>query len=254
MEAQRIEREREFHNSLADGEFEDRRLINRLSYSFYSKDAASPLWGPVWSRLELSEKRVLDYGCGDGKFSMELAGRGALVEGIDISDSLVKLAASSIPQGLPKPTFSVRDAHATGFPDNSFDYVFGNGILHHLELEKAYREVVRVLKPEGRAFFMEPMEHHPLLLLLRKATPKARSVDEKPLDLTEIRMAGRFFHEVRYTEHFVFAVLAAPLHLASQKAALWLIKALDRMDRSMIGVFPGLGRYAWLSMLELGKA
>jgi len=113
---------------------------------------------------------------------------------------------------------------------------------------------VRVLKPEGRAFFMEPMEHHPLLLLLRKATPKARSVDEKPLDLTEIRMAGRFFHEVRYTEHFVFAVLAAPLHLASQKAALWLIKALDRMDRSMIGVFPGLGRYAWLSMLELGKA
>jgi len=207
----------------------------------------------VWSKVNVSGKSVLDYGCGNGGFSVKLARMGAQVEGIDISDGVVELAARSVPEGVSRPNFSARDAHSTGFPDESFDYVFGNGILHHLELERAYREVARVMKPGGKAFFMEPMEQHPLLVLLRKATPSLRSVDEKPLNLEEIKMASRFFQNVKWTEHFLIAVLGAPVHLVSNKAAFWLIKGLDQLDRGMFRVFPGLGRYAWLSMLELGK-
>ena len=254
VDTQRIEREREFHNSLTDHKFDERRLINRLSRSFYSKGERSPIWGPVWSQVNLSGKQVLDYGCGDGGFSFLLASRGAWVEGIDISDSLVKLATQSVPEGIPKPRFSVRDAHATGFADGTFDYVFGNGILHHLELEKAYREAARVLKPGGRAFFMEPMEQHPLLVLLRKTTPAARSVDERPLTLKEIEMAGGFFQDVEHTEHFLLAVMAAPVHMASDKVAFSIVRGLDWLDRKIFRIFPGLRRYAWLSMLELGKA
>lgn len=254
MDAQRIEREREFHNCLAESEFESRKLINRLSWSFYSKGERSPIWGPVWSQIDVRGKSVLDYGSGDGGFSFDLARRGALVEGIDISELLVKVATRTVPEGIPRPKFSVRDAHATGFRDESFDYVFGNGILHHLELEGAYREIARLLKPGGRAFFMEPMEQHPLLVLLRKATPSLRSVDEKPLNLEEIKMAQRFFPNVRHTEHYVFAVVAAPIHLASRTAAFWVIKGLDQVDRGMIRIFPGLRRYAWQCLLELEKS
>jgi 2-polyprenyl-3-methyl-5-hydroxy-6-metoxy-1,4-benzoquinol methylase len=253
MDAQRIEREREFHNALAESEFDSRKLINRLSWSFYHKGEQSPIWGPVWSQVDVSGKNVLDYGSGDGGFSFELARRGAVVEGIDISESLVEFATRRIPEGVLRPKFSVRDAHATGFPDESFDYVFGNGILHHLELERAYREVARVLKPGGRAFFMEPMEQHPLLVLLRRATPSLRSVDEKPLNMEEINMVQGFFRDVRHTEHFLCAVVAAPVHLVSNKAAFWLIKGLDWLDGEIMRLFPRLGRYAWLSMLELGK-
>jgi len=253
VDAKRVEREREFHNSLTDNEFEDRRLINRLSRSFYSKEERSPIWGPVWSKVNLSGKRVLDYGCGGGGFSFLLASRGALVEGIDISDSLVALAARSIPEGIPKPRFSVRDAQATGFADGTFDYVFGNGILHHLELDKAYQEVARVLKPGGRAFFMEPMEQHPLLMLLRKVTPAARSIDERPMTLEQFMMAEQFFQSVEHKEHFLLAVVAAPVHLASDKVAFSMVRGLDWLDGRIFGAFPGLGRYAWLSMLELGK-
>lgn len=251
---ERIDREREFHNALSEANFDDRRIIERLSASFYSKREDSALWGPVWSHVNLAGKRVLDYGCGNGGFSKLLASKGALVEGIDISESLVNLARRSVPEGITSPIFSVRDAHATGFPDASFDHVFGNGILHHLELDKAYREVARVLKPGGRAFFMEPMEQHPLLLLVRKATPAARSVDEKPMTLEEIQVAEQFFKKVKHTEHFLFAVVAAPVHLASNRVAFSMIKALDWLDRGMFKAFPGLGRYAWLSMLELEKA
>ena len=252
MDTQRIEREREFHDSLAQHEFEDRRLINRLSSSFYSKAEHSPIWGPVWASVDLRDKRVLDYGCGDGGFSFTLVKRGARVEGIDISPALVELASTKIPNGA-MVNFSVRDAHDTGFPDAAFDYVFGNGILHHLELKRAYREVARVLKPGGKAFFMEPMAHHPLAVLMRKATPAARSVDEMPLTAKQVQLAKQYFSECRYTGHYVFAVLAAPVHLASEEAAFWLVRTVDRMDRSLIGAFPKLGRYAWQTMLELGK-
>lgn len=254
MDIQRIEREREFHNWLAKTEFGCRKVINQLSQSFYSKKEQSAIWGPVWSQIDVKARRVLDYGSGNGAFSFELARRGAVVEGIDISEGLVDLATRTIPPGIARPTFSVRDAHATGFQENTFDYVFGNGILHHLELEKAYCEIARVLKPGGKAFFMEPMAQHPLLVLLRKATPSLRSVDEKPLSVEEMKIARRFFEEVRYTEHFLSAVLAAPVHLVSNKAAFGLIGMLDSVDRGLIGLFPGLGRYAWLSMLELGKS
>lgn len=250
----RIEREREFHNALCEANFGGRRMIDRLSGSFYSKSDDSALWGPVWAKINLSGKRALDYGCGNGGFSYLLASRGAFVEGIDLSESLVEVAKQRTPHGIPQPKFSVRDAHATGLADGSFDYVFGNGILHHLELEKAYREISRVLKPGGRAFFMEPMDQNPMLVLLRKVTPSARSVDEKPMTLEEIQTAERFFINVKHTEHFLFAVVAAPIHLASDKIAFWTIKGLDLMDRGMFKFFPGLKRYAWLSMLEMEKA
>jgi 2-polyprenyl-3-methyl-5-hydroxy-6-metoxy-1,4-benzoquinol methylase len=254
VETGRIEREREFHNSLSENEFAGRRLIDKLSWSFYSKEERSPIWGPVWSQIDLRGKRVLDYGCGNGGFSSLLAKKGALVEGIDISESLVELATRSASAGTVKATFSVRDAHATEFPADYFDHVFGNGILHHLELERAYKEVARVLKHGGTAFFMEPMEHHPLAILMRKATPAARSVDEKPLSLEQIEMAQRFFDSFRHTDHYLTAVIAAPLHLANRTAAFWAVKGLDHLDRGMIQVFPSLGRYAWQSMLELGKS
>lgn len=252
VQTERVEREKRFHDSLAQNEFEDRRLINRLSSSFYSKAEHGPMWGPVWASVDLREKRVLDYGCGDGGFSFTLAKRGARVEGIDISPALVELASTKVPDGAVV-SFSARDAHETGFPGDSFDYVFGNGILHHLDLERAYREVARVLKPGGKAFFMEPLAHHPLAVLMRKATPAARSVDEMPLTIQQVQLANRYFSDCRCTGHYVLAVLAAPVHLASEGAAFWLVKAVDRFDRTMISAFPKLGRYAWQMMLELGK-
>ena len=93
-----------------------------------------------------------------------------------------------------------------------------------------------------------------MLVLLRKATPSARSVDEKPLTLEEIQKADQFFSHVTHTEHFLFAVVAAPIHLASNNIAFWTIKGLDFIDRGMLKAFPGLRRYAWLSMLEMEKA
>ena len=50
------------------------------------------------------------------------------------------------------------DANKLPFPDESFDYVFGNSVLHHLEnFEQAIADSYRVLKPKGAAIFAEPL-------------------------------------------------------------------------------------------------
>jgi SAM-dependent methyltransferase len=42
------------------------------------------------------------------------------------------------------------------YADSTFDAVYGSSVLHHLDLDRALREVFRVLRPGGRAAFAEP--------------------------------------------------------------------------------------------------
>lgn len=120
------------------------------------------LWSPLWNATSVRGAAVLDYGCGDGSFSHLMTSHGAQVYGVDISLQEIGRARAAAPAG-GKGTrqFLMGDAHIAPFPDNFFDFVVGNGALHHLDLERAYAEIARVLKPGGRAFFMEPMYHHP---------------------------------------------------------------------------------------------
>jgi SAM-dependent methyltransferase len=249
-------REREFYDELVTEGSATRSLLDRFSEAFYEKGSRGRMWAPVWKKLDLSGAAVLDYGCGDGKFSQRLASLGAHVVGVDISPKLIEQArgsASKIGMNGSSPLFMVGDAHRTPFEDNSFDYVFGNGVLHHLDLDRAYAEIARVLRPGGKALFMEPMYHHPLLWALRRLTPKAHTADEKPLSLDDMEQARRWFCECSHREHFLVAVCFAPAHMLGKRAALAVLGVVDRFDQLLIRLMPSLRKYAWLSMLELGK-
>jgi ubiquinone/menaquinone biosynthesis C-methylase UbiE len=135
--------------------------------------------------------QVLEIGCGHGDFALKLLRSGvSRVAGIDISDVYVADAAGkSAAAGFPAESydFKVMDAHHLEYDANQFDYVVGHGILHHLDLEVCLAEIRRVLKPGGRALFIEPLAGNPLLRLFRVLTPAARTVDEKPLDSQDLR-------------------------------------------------------------------
>jgi ubiquinone/menaquinone biosynthesis C-methylase UbiE len=86
-------------------------------------------------------KDVLEYGCGDGSFSLlalKLPAISASLTGIDISDVAIgKAAARPAQLGYQNARFREMNAEAMSFPDESFDVVFGRAIIHHLDLEKS---------------------------------------------------------------------------------------------------------------------
>jgi SAM-dependent methyltransferase len=139
--------------------------------------------------------------------------------------------------------FRQMDAHKLEFPDATFDFVFGVAILHHLEMERAVREIHRVLKPGGTMIFVEPLRNNPAARIVRWLTPHARTPDELPLGRPELDLVSRYF-EVDNLYSELFLVLGA---LASS----WLYsnpinpvtKFSDRIDRAIVGAMPFLGPY-----------
>jgi SAM-dependent methyltransferase len=182
-----------------------------------------------------------------------LADRGAKVTGIDISPGVIEVAKQARPEHCSPPMFVVGDAQNTGFADQHFDLVLGTGILHHLNLDLAYAEIARILKAGGMALFMEPQAGSLFLRAFRKVTPRARSVDERPLYPEDITLASRYFSKIRTHEYFLLSVAAAPLHLASERLAGYAARAIDRLDQTVFARSASARRSAWYTRLEMTR-
>ncbi len=143
----RVKREREYHNCyFAEG---NREPTQKFYHVF---GASTEHYERQLTALGCAGKRVLEYGCGDGQWSHAyfLAERGADVTGIDISDVAIQLAQDEADRrGLRKATFRMMNAEQLEFADSSFDLICGSAILHHLDLERSYAELARVLTCEA---------------------------------------------------------------------------------------------------------
>lgn len=84
--------------------------------------------------------------CGTGRHAEYLAGLGHTVTGVDSSPDMLAVARAKVPVA----TFLERALTALPLPDRSTDLVVCGIALNHLDqLEPAYREFVRVLRPGG---------------------------------------------------------------------------------------------------------
>jgi SAM-dependent methyltransferase len=112
---------------------------------------------------------------------------------INISEAEIKKGLIFAETSVNKPILRLMDAHQLAFDNNYFDVVFGGSILHHLNLPVALSEVRRVLKPNGKICFYEPLDNNPIGKLVRFLTPQARTVDEQPFRFQELRMLREYF-------------------------------------------------------------
>ena len=110
----------------------------------------------------LRGKHLLEIGCGMGYDSLEFLKRGVRVTATDLTPNAVALARRHFELKKVQAE-DVRTANALDlpFPDNTFDAVWANGVLHATgDSQRAVQEARRVLKPGGRAiishFYRKP--------------------------------------------------------------------------------------------------
>ena len=101
-----------------------------------------------WRTEELRGERVLDAGCGMGRFTEVCCDAGAEVHAVDLSEA-VEVAAHNLVD-RPNAFFYQADIFDLPFREASFDRVFSIGVLHHTPNTKAaFQQLVRLVRPGG---------------------------------------------------------------------------------------------------------
>jgi ubiquinone/menaquinone biosynthesis C-methylase UbiE len=152
---------------------------------------------PAFARLgDVAGLSVLDFGCGHGMAALALAKCGAHVTAFDLSHGYLDEARERASFNGLVVQFVQADGHRLPFADASFDRIWGNAVLHHLDLNVAAAELRRVLRPDGCAVFCEPWGENRLVELARRQFPypgKHRTVDEEPLRLPQLQTLRQHF-------------------------------------------------------------
>ena len=177
---------------------------------------------------DVNEKLILELGCGRGEMAVTLARLGAKVTGIDIGESLVELARQVAAVNNVRCEFNTGSVDKLDFRDNSFDFVIGASILHHLPIKgviESLSESYRVLRPGGLALFVEPIEnskifdflqnlfpvgtpntdqYRPSILQRGKWTAYLQKVDDRSLSDKELIQAKDRFSRVEFRHYGLF--------------------------------------------------
>src|SRR5262249_62001945 len=141
-------------------------------------------------------------------------------------------------------------AESLPFADSSFDRVWGNAVLHHLDLGQAARELRRVLRPGGRAVFCEPWGGNPLLNWARARLPypgKSRTPDERPLRPRDLRPLRKVFPGLTVRGFQLLSTVRRRLRPGR------LTASLERMDERLLTRFPALQRFCRYIVLTLPR-
>jgi ubiquinone/menaquinone biosynthesis C-methylase UbiE len=266
----RKRQEKEFHDNLRRVEGDSHVTATRWSPDIECTIKSNPLWTNMkyysverrsrqmvlsWFNNNCANKRVLDYCCGNGEDSRVIAQYGAKeVVGIDISEISIKnciqLAAKEGVSAVT--TYEVRDAEDTGFENDSFDIITEYGALHHIDLDKAFSEMARMLRSDGKIICNEALAHNPGIHLYRKLTPHLRTnwEVEHIMRKDDFERARKYFGKIELCFFHLFSLLAVPF----RKTFLFLplLSTLEGIDAMLLKI-PGIRWWAWQVVVILSQ-
>ena len=219
-------REKKFHNELHSSG-EGRSTQGKFYKALYSlnKDFKKLL------KLKVKSVQVLDYGCGSGNFAREVSlFEPKKIIGVDISEEAIKKAKKNSEVSNNNIDFRVDNCEKLSLETNSFDIVYGSGILHHLDLKKSLNEINRVLKKDGSIIFVEPLATNPIINIYRKLTPSARSPDEHPFKTDDIELIKGIFKNVEIKYYGFLTLVFLPFYKSPENSRLFkIISSIDKM-------------------------
>jgi len=181
---------------------------------------------------DLRGRRVLELGCGTGRLAAALTERAAArVWAVDASPEMLDVAVAR----APRVAFRRADAERLPFKPGAFERAVANLVVHVLDRPRAFAEVRRVLRPDGRFVFATFDPAHISGYWMNRFFPSMVSVDLPrfaPADVlvAELRDAG--FAEARAIRHSQRATIDRATALARIRGRH--ISTFDLLDESEI--------------------
>lgn len=184
---------------------------NRYEVAHDDEDRATFEAKTGFTLSELDGKRILDAGCGGGRYCKVAAEAGASVFGADHSSAVEK--ASSLCSHLENLRLVQGDLKKLPFPDESFDLAFSIGVMHHdSDTRAVFDAVARMVKPGGKlAVWLYRLNTWPQEVLnnfLRRRTTKMA-----PEKLEPWCRLGAFFGGIPLVKQSLSKVINFSTHL-----------------------------------------
>ena len=247
--SQRISKE-----ALENDEIYRRRPLDTLDLSRTHYGHRQMLSWALQRLPNLDGARVLDIGVGEGQSSVLLARERAYVTGIDVSGEALGRARELARRCGVEPEFLRMAGEDLHFPDASFDAILCMSAYHHMDLDRATREFVRVLRPGGRVVMIEPLATNPPAWLYRRIGrifAREATSEETPLRVADLKLLRQYFRRVEWQGMFflsvglfgldrIFGDSNAMVHSLTEASFKW-VAPLD----SVLLKIPGLQRIAW---------
>jgi SAM-dependent methyltransferase len=246
----RLLSERDFHDRQAQQRAQALRSRDlRFSDEWYLTHES---WiAPAFAALgDVRGKRVLDLGCGHGMASVVLARRGAQVTACDLSPGYLREARARADANGVNVRFIACNGERLPFADGAFERIWGNAILHHLDLVQATAELHRILAPGGIAVFCEPWAGNRWLEMARRRLPypgKQRTADETPMSARDLAVLRRAFPDLRVRGYQLLSMLGRVVKQPTVQAGLM------RCDAFLLRRLPGWQRYCRYVVVTLRK-
>ncbi|MCK4592870.1 methyltransferase domain-containing protein [bacterium] len=197
---------------------------------------------------EITGKKFLEIGTGYGQELIEFTLRGARAVGVDFALTRLAEVPRRADEAGIKAIVVAGDCHALPFPDHTFDIVYGNAILAHLDRKRALAEVKRVLIPYGRLVLIEPLDRHPLLKLYRRMLTTRKDVVSylayEELDADQME-GGYELHPIGLT-----SAILLPLAAVGVDGVFWrgLARILGHLDELLFRRSLRARKSAWVCL------
>ncbi|MCE9624064.1 MAG: class I SAM-dependent methyltransferase [Deltaproteobacteria bacterium] len=219
---------------------------------------------------DLHGKKVLELGCGAGEGSVYFATKGAEAVATDISTGMVEVVHRVAQKYGVQVQAHRMTAEKIEYPEQSFDVVYGIVVLHHVDFHKAVAEAARVLRPGGKALFIEPLSYNPVINVYRHIAKTVRTPDERPFKFKDLKEMYPYFKEGHHQEFWFFTLLIFIYFYVIErsdptKERYWkkvikdapkfekMFRFLNGMDKFFLKIFPPFRYLCWNSVIVLTK-